>query len=148
MIWFHLHQDTPQDWKSHSGLEDWVPVYKEILVRRFESVYNKMDDEEKHSTFSEIASVWRGGTTDDAPVISGWISSGLSTLTSANIRRKFLVHIYCREINWAYDFPTISCVLDWGIDSLNVNDSKIIFNEETVRFLLLHRCFLRKYLAW
>ena len=43
--WFHLHQDTSQDWKSSSGLEDWVPVYKKILIGRFESVYSKIDGE-------------------------------------------------------------------------------------------------------
>jgi len=44
-------------------------------------------------------------------------------------------------------FLTISCVLDWGIDNLSVNNSRVIFNREIVRPLLLHGYFLRKYLA-
>ena len=60
-----------------------------------------------------------------------------------------LVHGYCRRIKYIYNFLTISCVLNWGIDSSGVNNSRIIFNtNRIIRFLLRHRCFLRGYLMW
>ena len=102
----------------------------------------------RYSTFSMIASIWREGYT---PVISGWIGSEISTSASTNIER-FLVHFYCREISWANNSLTISCLSDWGINRLSVDDKKTTFNvdriiERTIRLPILHRCFVRKYLT-
>ena len=105
----------------------------------------------RYNTFFVVASIWREGIADDTPVVSSWISSEISTSASANIRR-FLVHVYYREISWANNSLTISCLPDWGISRLSVDDNKTTFDvdrivERTIRLLILHMCFVRKYLA-
>ena len=105
----------------------------------------------RYSTFSIVASIWREGTTDDTLVKSGWIGSEISTSAFTNIRI-FLVHVYYREINWTNNSLTIICLLDWGINSLSVGGNKTTFNidriiERTIRLPILHKCFVRKYLA-
>ena len=153
MSWFHVYLDTPQDWKNSSELEDWVPIYKKILIRRIGSVYNKWTVKWIQYLFCGSLYLKRR---------DGWWCTNdvwLNRLWTFNIgickyQGKFLVHNYCRRIKGIYDFLTVSCMLNWGIGSMSVNNgiilnvNRIIVNRWTAKHLLLHGCFLREYLAW
>ena len=148
MSWFHLCLDTPQDWKNSSELEDWVPIYKKILIRRFGSVYNKW-------TVKWIQYLFYGSLYMKRR--KSWCCTNdvrLNRLWTFNIgickhQGRFLVYGYCRRIKYIYNFLTISCVLNCRINSLGVNNSRIIFNtNRIIRLLRWRRCFLRGYLTW
>ena len=152
MIWFHLHQNTPRDWKNNSRPEDWVPIDRGVLIKIFESAYRRMNGEKVHyllysSLYQKKGSSWRYTS-------NIW----LNRLRNLNVGicniGRILIYARCREMDKAYSFLTIKCMMNRRIDSVGINNrvvpsvSEIVVGRWTVRFLFLHRCFLREYLAW
>jgi len=85
----------------------------------------------RYNTFYVVASIWRGGTTNDAPVTL--VESALSfQCWYLQYHGNFLVHDYCRRIKRTYNFLTISCVPNWGIDSLSVDGNRIALNADRI----------------
>ena len=154
MSWFQLHLDNPQDWKSSSELGDWVHIY----IRK--SWLGGLDQFIIKWTVKWIQYLFCGSLYLRRR--DGWWCTNdvwLNWLWTFNVgickyQGKFLVHDYCGRIEGINDFFTISCMLNWGIGSMSVNNeiilnvNMIIVSRWTAKLLLLHGCFLREYLAW
>jgi len=136
---------------NSSKLGDRVPIYKSWLEGLDQFMTKWMVKWIQYLFYDSLHLKRRDGwwcTSDD------W----LNWLWTFNIgiykyQGKFLVHNHCRGIKGMYDFLTISCIQNWGLDNLNVNSNKMTFDADrvskwTIRLLLLHGCFLKKYLAW